>query len=150
MANATMFTYLMHGTKQSVGSTYTYAKLVDITSYPDLGGTPNNLDGTTLSDDTQVNVPGIKKLDALEFGFNYDRENQDSYAALVALEGKTERYAVWKGKNASGEPDGSGGKWEFDAVLNVRVNGGSVDEVETGTITLSNKTKPEYSKGSAT
>ena len=70
MANATMFTYLMHGTKQNGGSTYTYAKLVDITSYPDLGGTPNNLDCTTLSDDTQVNVPGIKKLDALEFGFN--------------------------------------------------------------------------------
>ena len=47
MAKCTNKTFLMVG--DTSGSTFT--KLVDITEYPDLGGEPEKLDATTLSDD---------------------------------------------------------------------------------------------------
>ena len=48
---------------KETGSTYT--KLIDIKDFPDLGGAPEMLETTTLSDSMQTYIPGIQTLDAL-------------------------------------------------------------------------------------
>ena len=90
MAINTYQTYLM---TSDDGSTYT--KLLDIKSFPDLMGGPNNLETTTLSDEMKTYIPGLKDPgDALEFGANYTAAD---FAAVEALEGTEKYYAVWIG-----------------------------------------------------
>ena len=57
--------------------TSTYTKLVDIKDFPDLGGAPEMLETTTLSDKMQTYIPGIQSIDALEFTANYTKEDYD-------------------------------------------------------------------------
>ena len=56
-----------------------YEKLIDIKDFPDLGGEPEMLETTTLSDKMQTYIPGIQSLDALTFTCNYTKEE---YAKL--------------------------------------------------------------------
>ena len=108
MAISTYKIFLMSSTD---GSAYT--KLIDIKSFPDLGGAPEMLETTTLSDAMQTYIPGIQSLDALEFEANYTKED---FAKLKALEGKEQQYAVWFGGTGEGEtltPTGSDGKFKF-------------------------------------
>jgi hypothetical protein len=37
-------------------------KLIDIKDFPDLGGAPETLDTTTLSDNMTTSIPGIQSL----------------------------------------------------------------------------------------
>ena len=56
--------------------TSNYTKLIDIKDYPDLGGAPEMLDTTTLSDRATTSIPGIQQMDALAFTANYtDRKS---------------------------------------------------------------------------
>ena len=66
-------------------STSTYEKLIDIKEFPDLGGEPEMLETTTLSDNMQTYIPGVQSLDALEFTANYTKED---FTKLKALEGQ--------------------------------------------------------------
>ena len=125
MAISTYGIYLMKGTKGD-GSAITYEKLVDIKDFPDLGGAPEMLETTTLSDSMQTYIPGIQSADALEFTANYDKAK---YAELVALTDITP-YAVYFGE------DGTEGKFSFEGYLSVRVNGGGVNEVVGMTISI--------------
>jgi len=95
-------------------STTAYEKLIDIKEFPDLGGAPEMLETTTLSDNMQTYIPGIQSLDALEFNTNYTLEE---YKKLKALEGTDTEYAVWFGGTESGDtvtPTGSDGKFKFN------------------------------------
>ena len=56
MAISSYKTFLMKGTGTSE---ITWSKLIDIKDYPDLGGTPEMLETTTLSDGSQTYIPGI-------------------------------------------------------------------------------------------
>lgn len=117
----------------------TYKKLVDIKDFPDLGGAPEMLETTTLSDGMQTYIPGIQSLEALEFTANYDK---DDYTTLAALKEEQE-YAVWLGGTESGgvvTPTGSEGKFEFKGILSVFVVGGGVNEVVDMTITIAPST----------
>ena len=62
-----------------------FEKLIDIKDFPDLGGAPEMLETTTLSDPMQTFIPGIQSLDALEFTANYTK---DAFDSLKALEGE--------------------------------------------------------------
>lgn len=118
----------------------TYSKLVDIKDFPDLGGAPEMLETTTLSDKMQTYIPGIQSNDALEFTANYTKAD---FTTLKALEGSSASYAVWFGGTESGgvaTPDGSNGKFEFDGELSVHVVGGGVNEVVDMTITIAPST----------
>lgn len=122
------------------GSGSTYAKLVDIKDFPDLGGAPEMLETTTLSDKMQTYIPGIQSLDALEFTANYTKTDFDK---LKALEGQTKKFAVWMGATESGgilTPSGSDGKFEFEGQLSVFPVGGGVNEVVDMTITIAPST----------
>ena len=55
-----------------------YDKLIDIKSFPDLGGAPEMLETTTLSDAAQTYIPGIQASDALEFESNYTKADTPS------------------------------------------------------------------------
>lgn len=139
MAISTYKVFLMKGTTSS-GSTTTWEKLIDIKDFPDLGGAPELLETTTLSDKMQTYIPGIQSNDALEFTANYTKAD---YEALVALADSEEEYAVWFGGTESGgvvTPDGSNGKFAFKGTLSVHVVGGGVNEVVDMNITIAPST----------
>jgi len=122
------------------GANDTYEKLVDIKEFPDLGGAPEMLETTTLSDNMQTYIPGIQSLDALEFTANYTKAD---FTALKALDGVENNYAVWFGGTGEGEnltPTGSDGKFEFKGQLSVFPVGGGVNEVVDMTITIAPST----------
>lgn len=120
--------------------TTNWEKLVDIKDFPDLGGSPEMLETTTLSDSMQTYIPGIQSLDALEFTANYTKED---FTKLKALEEQELELAVWFGGKTEGKvltPDGSEGKFEFNGRLSVFVVGGGVNEVVDMTITIAPST----------
>lgn len=136
MAISSYKVFLMKGT----GTTPTWAKLIDIKDFPDLGGAPDMLETTTLSDGSQTYIPGIQKLEALEFTANYTKTD---HATLAALAGTETDYAVWFGATEAGgevTPDGSDGKFTFKGQLSVYVEGGGVNEVVDMIITIAPST----------
>lgn len=136
MAISTYKVFLMHKTAAAEA----YTKLIDIKEFPDLGGEPEMLETTTLSDKMQTYIAGIQSLEGLSFLSNYDKAD---YAKLKALEGKKEQYAVWFGGTEAGgvvTPDGSNGKFSFDGELSVYPVGGGVNEVVDMNITIAPST----------
>lgn len=134
MAISTYKIFLMKGTASS-GST-TYSKLVDIKDFPDLGGAPETLETTTLSDKMQTYIEGIQSNEALTFTANY---TEDDYDTIAALAGVDTPFAVWFGGTESGgtvTPDGSDGKFSFNGTISVFATGGGVNEVVEMTITI--------------
>ena len=134
MAISTYKSYLMYKASSA------WEKLVDIKSFPDLGGAPEMIETTTLSDPMTTNIMGIQSLDALEFECNYTKED---YTKLKALEGAEKEFAVWLGGTETGgvaTPDGSDGKFEFKGQLSVFVNGGGVNEVVNMTVNIAAST----------
>lgn len=118
----------------------TWEKLVDIKEFPDLGGEPEMLETTTLSDNMQTYIAGIQSLDGLTFTANYDMED---FQTLKALEGEENDYAVWfggTGDAGSLTPDGSNGKFSFKGQLSVFPVGGGVNEVVDMSITIAPST----------
>lgn len=136
MAISTYRVFLMK--KESTGNTY--EKLIDIKEFPDLGGDPEMLETTTLSDKMQTFIAGIQSMDAMQFTANY---TLSEYKELQKLNGKTESYAVWFGGTESGgtlTPTGSDGKFKFDGQLTCYPNGGGVNEVINLTISIAPST----------
>lgn len=136
VARSSYKTFLMY--KSSSSSDYT--KLVDIKDYPDLGGEPEMLQTTTLSDKMHTYVAGIQSLESLTFTTNY---NLADFKTVQALEGSQHDFAVWFGGTESGgtvTPTGSEGKFTFSGELVVYVNGGGVNEVTDMTITIAPST----------
>lgn len=136
MAISTYKIFLMK--KAETGDTW--EKLIDIKEFPDLGGSPEMLETTTLSDRMQTYIPGIQSLDALEFNTNYTLAD---FKKLKALEGKEEEYAVWFGGTEAGDtvtPTGSDGKFKFKGQLSAFPVGGGVNEVVDMTVTIAPST----------
>jgi hypothetical protein len=134
MAISTYKVFLMKKTES------TYGKLIDIKDFPDLGGAPEMLETTTLSDGAQTYILGIQSQDALKFTANYDKSDYDT---LRALEGTELDLAVWFGgtvANGVVTPTGSDGKYEFKGELTVFISGGGVNEVVDMTISIAPKT----------
>ena len=106
-------------------NTSAWEKLIDIKEFPDLGGAPEMLETTTLSDKMQTYIPGIQSLDSL------------------ALEGTEKEFAVWFGGTEAGDtvtPTGDSGKFKFKGSLSVYANGGGTNEVVEMTITIAPST----------
>ena len=120
------------------GAGDTWTKVIDIKDFPDLGGEPELLETTTLTDPMQTNILGIQSMDTMQFTCNYDPTD---YQTLKDMEGEQIDFAVWfGGETASGEarptPDGSDGKFEFTGELVVFVVGKGVNEVREMTVSL--------------
>lgn len=137
MAISTYKIFLM---QKASGSGTTYTKLIDITSFPDLGGAPEMLETTTLSDGAQTYIAGIESRDAMEFEANYTKED---YTKLKALEGTEGNFSIWMGGTVSNgvvTPTGTDGKYDFKGHLSVYINGGGVNEVVKMTISIAPST----------
>ena len=141
MAISTYKVFLM----KKADNSGTWGKLVDIKEFPDLGGEPEMLETTTLSDNMQTYIAGIQSLDGLSFTANY---TMTDFQTLKALEGKKQSYAVWFGGTESDgtlTPDGSNGKFAFDGELSVYPVGGGVNEVVNMNITIAPSTPINFS-----
>lgn len=126
MAVSTQVTTLNY--KVLVGDSF--AKLVDITSYPDLGSTPSKLDTTDLSQALyKTSILGLQELPDLTFEANYD---EAKYATISALNGSNYFFQLLFGA--------TDGKFEWQGQIRIFANGGGVDEVRKMTITLSAST----------
>jgi hypothetical protein len=135
MAISTYNTFLM---VKGTGSDY--SKVVDIKEFPDLGGEPETLETTTMTDAMQTFIMGLQGNEAMEFTANYTPAD---YASVAALSGLQKEYAVWFGSDtninktdAVAANGGDMGKFEFSGQLSVRVNGASVNEVVEMTISI--------------
>ena len=131
MAISTYQAYLMKG---SGTGTITYSKLVDIKSFGDIGGTPEQLETTTLSEGSRTFIRGIQDQEAIEFTCNYTASD---FATLSALTAETP-FAIYLGGTSATPPvpDGHNGKFTFSGELSVYVNGGGVNEVVDMTVTI--------------
>lgn len=118
----------------------TYTKLIDIKDFPDLGGAPEMLETTTLSDKMQTYIPGIQSLDSLEFTANYTLTD---FKAIQALEGEECEFAVWFGGTETGgvlTPTGDSGKFEFKGQISAYPVGAGTNEVVDMTVTIAPST----------
>ena len=134
MAISTYKVFLMYKAESS------WTKLIDIKDFPDLGGAPELLETTTLSDNMQTYIPGIQSLDALEFTANYTKTE---FERIKALEETEMDFAVWMGGTGTGSnvtPTGSEGKFEWKGKLSVFPVGGGVNEVVDMKITIAPST----------
>lgn len=117
-----------------------YEKLVDIKDFPDLGGEPEMLETTTLSDKMQTHIPGVQKMDGLAFTANYTKEK---YVELKDLEGVEHDYSVWFGGTEEAgvvTPTGTDGKFDFKGQLSAYPVGAGVNEVVDMNITIAPST----------
>ena len=133
-AISTYETYLMYKTS-SAGS---YSKLVDITSFPDLIGTPERIDITSLSDSQRVYIAGIQDRDEMTFNANYTSAN---YTAVHDCEGHEYYYAVYFGST------GADGKFEWVGDIRAGVAGGGVNEAVQMTVTCTPSTEITFTSG---
>lgn len=118
------------------GSGDAWTKLLDIKDYPDLGGAPEMLDITTLSDKMRKYIPGIQETEALAFTCNYTKAD---YTAIEAIAGTEVDLAVWFGGTEEGDvltPTGSEGKFSFKGIPSVYVTGKGVNEVVDMVVTI--------------
>lgn len=135
MATSSYKTFLMYK-----ASGDTYEKLVDIKDFPDLGGAPEMLETTTLTDSMQTYIEGIQSQDALEFNINYDLE---TYNKILALKGEEKEFSVWFGGTESAgtvTPTGDEGKFNFKGYVSMRVTGKGVNEVREAVVSIAPST----------
>lgn len=115
------------GTVLKAGATAaSLTQLAKIKSYPNLGGSPENLETTDLEDIMQTFCLGVQSLDSMEFTCNYTKE---AYAAVKATEGTEQYYQLEMGEN------GGDGKFQWQGTHSVYVNSGDVNSVREMTIT---------------
>ncbi len=118
-----------YNTKLTIG-TKDYA----IKDFPSILGQRSSLETTTLSDDAQTFIPGIRQQsENFPFVANYD---STVYAELNALTGEQECKLTFS--------DGSGYSWLGS--VSVSINEGSVDAVLEMTISVTPSTVPVWAK----
>lgn len=137
MANesTTYQSYLMKGTGS--GSSITYSKLVDIKDYPDLGGAPERVEITTLSDPIRRYLKGIQDTEDITFTANYVLAD---YTTIKALTGQ-QKFAVYFDDGTAANPTGSLGKFAFEGEISVIVTGGGVNDPREMQITITPTTE---------
>ena len=105
---------------------------VVIKDFPSLLGKRSSLETTTLSDDAQTFIAGIRQQsESFDFTANYD---PTVYNTLNNLEGSQKWSLTFS--------DGSGYTW--DGTVSVSVNEGSVDAVLEMTISVTPSTVPVW------
>ena len=105
---------------------------VVIKDFPSLLGKRSSLETTTLSDDAQTFISGIRQQsESFDFTANYD---PTVYNTLNTLDGSQKWSLTFS--------DGSGYTW--DGTVSVSVNEGSVDAVMEMTISVTPSTVPVW------
>ena len=114
MAKCTNYTFLM--VKRDGEDEF--SKLIDITQYPDLGGSKEKIDVTTLSDKKKRTINGIEDTSDLEFSAWYEKADYEKLIAIEAAD-KVDTYQLWFGE------DGEDGIFEWQGKMAVYPTSGS-------------------------
>lgn len=119
-----------YNTKLTIGD-----KDYKIKDFPSILGQRSSLETTTLSDDAQTFIPGIRQQsENFPFLANYDAT---VYAEINALTGDQECELTF----------GDGSKYTWQGAVSASINEGSVDAVLEMTITVTPSTVPVWAKG---
>lgn len=114
----------------SATGTTSYTDVPNLQEVPDLGGTPDQVDVTVLTDSVYHNINGIKNLGELAFTFLYDNSSETSnYRILKGLE-DDDTVVNWQVTF----PDGT--KFTFSGYVSVTVNGAGVNSALQFTATI--------------
>jgi hypothetical protein len=117
------------GTQLKWGATLaTAAQVVSIKDFPDLIGSPNPIETTTLDDTAQTFINGIKQGSVLEFTFNY---TSTDFGNVVDDEDTALHYLL---------DMGTGGKFIWQGSHFASVPGAGVDGVIEGKISVAPST----------
>ena len=120
-----------HGVKLAYGSATPQTE-VAIKDFPSLLGKRSSLEITTLSDDAQTFIPGIRQQsESFDFTANYDAT---IYNTLNTLSGVQKWSLTFS--------DGS--KYTWDGNVSVSINEGAVDAVVEMTISVTPTTVPVW------
>ena len=141
-ASSTMHTYLLY---EDNG---TWKKLIDIKDYPAMGGSPETVDTTTLSQEVSTFVTGVQTLDAFEFLANFTAADFNKVKTLQ------DNAQVYKFALAFGKPDGTAygslGVFTWNGQVSTWVEGGSVNGVREMRISVSATSEVSFSQTTLT
>ena len=122
------------GVKLAYGATTPQTE-VAIKDFPSLLGKRSSLETTTLSDDAQTFIAGIRQQsESFDFNANYDAA---VYNTLNGL-GDVQKWSL---------TFSDGSKYTWDGTVSVSVNEGSVDAVVEMTISVTPSTVPVWAQG---
>ena len=108
------------------GSASSYTDLTNLQEIPDIGGSADSVEVTTLADDAHMYINGLLDYgDSLDFTFLYDKTQ---FTTLDGLSGSVS----WKVTL----PGTGGAAATFDAEPSVRLNGVGVNDAITYTLSL--------------
>lgn len=113
-AYATIGTTLEYSTDGSSG----WTELSKIKTFPELGGTPEQIETTDLTDEIQTFVLGVQQLDVMEFEANY---SPAAFQKVKEQAGKDLHYRVKLGK------EGALGSVKWQGQHSVRISEGEVN-----------------------
>lgn len=120
-----------HGVTLKYGATSADTAVV-IKDFPSLLGKRSALETTTLSDDAQTFIPGIRQQsETFDFTANYDAAVLETINALTAVQKCELTFS-----------DGS--KFTWDGYISGSVNEGAVDAVVEMTISITPTTVPVF------
>lgn len=153
MAQTTIGTFLMYrATKEDE-----WQKLADIKDYPDLGGAPERIQSTTLSNRQHTYENGVQDTAERQFTANY---HSDEYETLESMMNGGEEYefGVWFDSaptldSATGKlvpNEATCDKFTFMGKLNVYPGGGGVNAIRDMIISLSSSTDIVFTKNTGT
>lgn len=130
MESTTIKTYLGYSEDGLV-----YHKLVSIKDFPDLGGSPDQVEITDLEDEAQRFLNGVQSMSAFEFLSNYTKAN---YELLKShQDGTLRKYCISFGET------GEYGIFTWEGQLSVWVVGGGVNAAREMRTSISPSSKVE-------
>lgn len=128
---STIYTFLMY---KATSAATQYTKLCDIKSFPDLGGEPERIDVTSLSNSQRQYVRGVQDISSSTFSANYVAAD---YTKINNLTGKQTEFALWLGATVTGStvtPTGADGQWSWTGDIMAFKTGGDVNAAQEMTI----------------
>ena len=142
-ASATMHTYLLY---KDGG---TWKKLIDIKDFPAMGGSPEQIETTTLSNEVSTFVIGVQSMSTLEFLANY---SVDGFKSVKALQDSAQVYefALAFGKPTSDTTYGNLGVFKWQGQVSAWLEGGGVNAVREMRISISATTEVDFSEETLT
>lgn len=111
----------------------TWAMLCPVKGIPQIGGEPEQIETTTLEDDSQTFIDGVQSQDAMSFTVNYDLATYKKIKALTV----EQDLSIWLGNDG----DGTEGKFAGKGKVNVYVNEADVNAVIEMTVSVTPTTK---------
>lgn len=109
-----------------------FKKLVDIKDYPDMGGSPELIETTTLTQTKRrTNIKGLEDASDLTFTANYTLED---YTTISALTDIIQSFKLMLGE------DGVDGIFSWTGEISVYLSGAGVGDVREMILTITEST----------